>query len=233
MPDKKTYPIDEQALREKLLGYRVEFSSESLLFLENEVAQVKTHKPIEFPETKKILQLIAIPVVLGLLGTATYFGYTYIKQLPKSEVKTDRLLKDKDVVEKKIPDTVHSASVATNVIATVPEHTVATIKKDSQITVVSLPKKTKETPFHHTTIGTPEPVIKNDSATAVKNKNIAPDSLDKKTKADTSKASKTKENNVLKKKKKKRKNALDATDDIRQSQPNSSDDDVVIPEKTN
>ena len=217
MTDKKTYKIDENALREKLNTYTVSFNADSLSFLENEVAQVKTHNPIELPETKKIVQFIGIPVAIAVLGCVAYFGFNYIKNLPATMPKKDTVAVAKPVVAPKLEvkketlPPVNTLSIAAT----------AEVKKQDTIFPVALqPVKIKEKKSTGEQI---KSVKKN------KIEKTKLDSLDKKSKQDTSSISKNKDTSP-KKKKKKRKNSLDATDDIRQSQPNSADDDVIIPQ---
>jgi hypothetical protein len=226
MQDKKTYPIDENALREKFANYNISFNSSSLDFLDDEMAQVKTHKPIELPETKNILKFIAIPVAVVVVGCVMYFGYSYIKKTNSAATPKDTTTVVKNVVKPKEEVVITTPSVE---VANTPTVAVkAEIKK--QVTPVTpVPQKIKNT----VKTSVPEPV-------AVPKKDTTPittlvtipvaDTVGKKSKADMA-AGKEKEN-TAKKKKKKRKNSLDVTDDIRQStqKPNSADDDVVVPD---
>ena len=222
MPDKKIYRIDENALREKLTNYSVSFNADSLRFLENEVAQVKTHNPIELPKTKKIVQFIGIPVVLAVLGCSAYFGFNYIKNLPTAAPKKDSITVVKPIVipkvevKKETPKPVNTAS-----IVAAPE-----VKKQDTILPVAVQSvKIKEKKSSTEQIKT----VKKDTTQISKAEKTKLDTLEKKNKADTSSISKNKDP-LIKKKKKKRKNTLDATDDIRKSQPNSADDDVIVPD---
>jgi hypothetical protein len=222
MPDKKIYRIDENALREKLTNYSVSFNADSLRFLENEVAQVKTHNPIELPETKKIVQFIGIPVAIAVLGFAAYFGFNYIKNLPTTAPKKDSIAIVKPIVAPKVEVKKETPPPAnTSSIVTIPEAK----KQDTIIATITPPIKNKEkkSPADQT-----KP-FKKDTTQVSKIEKTKLDSLDKKSKQDTSSVSKNKDTSP-KKKKKKRKNTLDATDDIRKSQPNSADDDVVVPD---
>jgi hypothetical protein len=227
MADKKTYRIDENALRDKLTNYTVSYNADSFNFLENEVAQVKTSKPIELPDSKKLLQFIGIPVAIALLGCGIYFGFNYIKNLPASAPKKDTVTvtkpaEPKTEEKKEVPPPITTPSVVTNTEEK---------KKDTVIAVapqpVAQPIKTKEKK------NTSQPVVtavKKDSGqvNAIAKSNI--DSVEKKNKVDT--ISVNKNNNGSKKKKKKRKSLLDATEDIRQSQPSSAEDEVVVPDNT-
>ena len=222
MPDKKTYRIDENALREKLTNYTVSFNQDSLRFLEEEVAHVKTHNPIELPEARKIAQYIGIPMAIAVLGCAVYFGFNYVKNLPAANAKKDSIAVVKPTVVPKVevkketpPPPVNTASVALEV------------RKDTIVTQSIQPVKTKEKKNTAEQIKT----NKKDTTQTSKVEKTKLDTIVKKNKQDTSTVSKTKESNP-KKKKKKRKSSIDATDDIRQSQPNNADDDVVIPDNT-
>ena len=220
MSDKKPYRIDENALREKLTSYTVSFNADSFCFLENEIAQVKTTNPIELPDTKKIIQFVGIPVAIGLFGCIVYFGVNYIKNLPPSPKKntvivTNPVVEPKIEVKKETPLPVITPSVAvTNEVK----------KQDTIVASVPQPIKIKEKK------STPVQIIpiKKDSGQVSAVAKTKLDSVDKKTKPDTS--SVINKDTQPKKKKKKRKSLLDATEDIRQSQPNSADDDVVIPD---
>jgi len=218
MSDKKPYRIDENALREKLTNYTVSFNADSFNFLESEIAQVKTSNPIELPDTKKIIQFVGIPVAIGLLGCMVYFGVNYIKNLPPSPKKdtvtvTKPVVAPKVEVKKETPPPVITPSVAT---------TTEVKKQDTIVASVPQPVKIKEkktTPVQVTQ-------VKKDSGQV---NAVAKTKLDtvRKNKPDTASVNK---DNSLKKKKKKRKSLLDATDDIRQSQPSSGEDEVIIPD---
>jgi hypothetical protein len=229
MADKKTYRIDENALREKFANYTVSFNAESLSCLETEIAQVKPHNPIELPDTKKLVQFIGIPVAIGLLGCIAYFGFNYIKNLPPSTPKQDTVTVTKPITEPKTEEKKEAAPppvVNTNttvVNAAVKQQEVVTIP------VVAQPTKVKEKKI----IPTQAVAVKKDSGQVSNVEKIKPDtSAVKKNKPDTIAAGVSKNKDAQpKKKKKKRKNALDATEDIRESQPNSADDDVVVPDK--
>jgi hypothetical protein len=223
MTDKKTYRIDENALREKLTNYTVNFNADSFKFLEDEIAQVKTNNPIELPDTKKLVQFIGIPVAIAVLGTLVYFGVSYVKNLPASAPKKDTVTVTKPAepkveVKKEVPPPVITPSVTINTEEK---------KKDTVIATVAQPIKVKEKKI----VSPPVQVtpVKKDSTQAVVVAKATIDSLSKKNKPDTAAINK---NNQAKKKKKKRKNSLDATEDIRQSQPNSAEDEVIIPDNT-
>jgi hypothetical protein len=220
MTDKKTYRIDENALREKLINYTVAFNANSFSFLETEVAQVKTHNPIELPETKKLVQFIGIPVAVALVGCIIYFGASYVKNLPASAPKKDTVTVSKPVVEpeKEITPPVNTASVVTNTEVK---------KRDTIMAVVPQPVKIKE----KKTIPPQITPVKKDSQQVSVVEKTKLDTVEKKNKVDTASVNKNKDSSLNKKKKKKRKNSLDATEDIRQSQPSSSEDDVVVPDK--
>ena len=218
MSDKKPYRIDENALREKLTNYTVSFNADSFNFLESEIAQVKTANPIELPDTKKIIQFVGIPVAIGLLGCMVYFGVNYIKNLPPSPKKdavsvTKPVPEPKVEVKKETPPPVITPSVAvTNEVK----------KQDTIVASVPQPVKIKE----KKTTSVQVTQVKKDSGQV---NAVAKTKLDtvRKNKPDTANVNK---DNPIKKKKKKRKSLLDATDDIRQSQPSSGEDEVIIPD---
>ena len=234
MADKKIYSIDEQALREKFSTYSVGFDPASLDFLDNEVAHVKTHQPIlELPEAKNIVKFIAIPVTLLVIGSAAYFGYGYVKNKPPIPVTKDTIPVVKTTVkpkeeEIKIPDAqvVNTATVAAKdeekkpvipaVVQFSPTPTINKVKntvKNQVQEAIAMPKK-DSTPATHVISSIP-----------------VSDTIGKKVKSDSSTEVKTKDTSS-KKKKRKHKNALDVTDEIRQSsqKPSNSDDDVVVPD---
>jgi hypothetical protein len=225
MTDKKTYRIDEKALREKLTNYTVSFNADSFSFLENEIAQVKTNNPIELPDTKKLVQFIGIPVAVALLGCAVYFGVNYVKNLPPSTPKKDTVTvvkpaEPKVEVKKEVPPPVITPSVVVNTEEKKKDTIIATPPQ-----VVSQPVKVKERKSTTQQVSS----VKKDSGQV---NTVAKTKLDtvRKNKPDTT--SVTNKDAVQKKKKKKRKNSLDATEDIRQSQPSSSEDEVIIPDNT-
>lgn len=220
MQDKKTYRIDENALREKFLTYQVNFNPACLEILENEVAQVKTHAHLELPETKKIVRFIAIPVVLVVLGFAAFFTYTYITNLAPATPVKDTATVSKPVIERKI----EKQPILEAKPAVVPDSSkLETTKRDTSLETSTTNVKTSPKIVHT------QKITKKDTASAVKLKTSTVDTIKKKTKSDTSSVIKNKETGG-KKKKKKRKNVLDATDDIRQSEPDKADDDVIIPQ---
>ena len=228
MQDKKTYTIDENALREKFSNYHVSFDPSSLDFLDNEIAHVKTHQPIELPEAKNIVKLIAIPVSLVVLGCIVYFGYGYVKSISPSAASTP---KDTIIITKKINAPIKEEHKVPDVQVSTPTVSVETETK-KQVTSLTpvVPQKIKNT----VKATVPEPIVvpKKDS-TPVSSPVRTPvaDTIEKKSKTDTAGTSKEKDGST-KKKKKRRKNALDATDDIRKStqKPNSADDDVIVPD---
>jgi len=221
MQDKKPHRINEDALREKFTSYRVSFNPSCLEILENEVAHVKTHASLELPDTKKLVRFGGIFLILIAIGCAAFFTYDYVKNMPASAPEKDTVAAEKPIVQP-TPEPQPKQEAAPAVVkadtikAEVPKH-------DTVMPVVT--QKTK------TALKTYPPQVKNaapkkdtSSVTAINPAQV--DSVKKKAKADTASANK---NQQVKKKKKKRKNSLDATEDIRQSEPNSSDDDVVIP----
>jgi hypothetical protein len=223
MTDKKTHRIDEDALRDKLTNYTVSFNADSFSFLENELAQVKTNNPIELPDTKKLVQFIGIPVAIAVLGTLVYFGVSYVKNLPPSAPKKGTVTvttpaEPKVEVKKEVPPPVITPSVVVNSEEKKKDTIVATAPQISQ------PVKVKEKKL------VPQQVtiqVKKDSGQV---NSVAKTKLDtiRKNKPDT--AAVINKDTSSKKKKKKRKNSLDATEDIRQSQPSSAEDEVIIPD---
>ena len=222
MEDKKPYRIDEVALREKFANYHVSFNSSCLEILENEVAQVKTHASLELPDTEKIIRFVAIPLVLIAFGCAAFFTYNYIKNLPASTPIKDTVF-TKSAVKPKIEtqpkQEIKHAVVAVDTIKT------ETSKKNTVMPTVVVPQKiktsTKTTPTQRSNNQ------KKDTNSVSKINPIQVDSIKKKNRLDTISISRNKSTPT--KKKKKRRNSLDATEDIRQSVPNSADDDVVVP----
>ena len=226
MPEKKPFYIDENALREKLLNYQVSFNPASLNFLENEIDHVKTKAPIELPDAKKILQVVAIPAIVIVFGVIAYFGFNYIKDISEqSAAKKDSVATVKPIVAPKVeikkeevkPPVVTTASVAPEIkkkdsiveTPVVASHSISITAKEVKDT-------DKKSPKDQVVIAK-----KDDESSSAKSTHTKPDSV-KKTPVDTA---------AVAKKKKKKKKASDVTEEIRQStqQPNSSDDDVVVP----
>ena len=143
MQDKKTYTIDENALREKFSNYHVSFDPSSLDFLDNEIAHVKTHQPIELPEAKNIVKLIAIPVSLVVLGCIVYFGYGYVKSISPSAASTP---KDTIIITKKINAPIKEEHKVPDVQVSTPTVSVETETK-KQVTSLTpvVPQKIKNT----------------------------------------------------------------------------------------
>src|SRR6185312_11598955 len=155
MADNKTYRIDENALRDKLTNYTVNFNADSFTFLENEIAQVKTTNPIELPDTKKLIKFIGIPVAIAVLGCAVYFGVSYIKNLPAEAPTKDTVIVSKPAepkveVKKEVPPSITIPSVVVNAEEKKKDTVIATVPQ-----VVSQPIKVKErksTPTQLTTV---------------------------------------------------------------------------------
>ncbi|HTA61974.1 MAG TPA: hypothetical protein VK835_05940 [Bacteroidia bacterium] len=221
MTDKKTYRIDENALRDKLTSYTVSFNENSFSFLETEIAQVKPSNPIELPDTKKLVQFIGIPVAIGVLGCLVYFGVSYVKNLPPSTPKKDTVIVTKPTVAPKIEEKKEVVTPPINTNTTVVNAEV----KHQGVTapVVQTPVKVKD----KKTTPVQAVVVKKDSGQQVSAVEKAKLDTVRKNKPDTISVNK---DNSPKKKKKKRKNALDVTEDIKQSQPTSGEDDVVVPD---
>ena len=223
MENKKPYRIDESALREKFANYHVSFNASCLEILESEVAQVKTHASLELPDAKKIIRFVGIPLALIILGCAIFFTYDYVKNLPTSTPVEDTIV-IKPVFEPKIEtqpkQEVKPAVVAVDTIKT------ETPKKDTVMPTVDIPQKTKNIVKSNQ----PQKInaLKKDTTSAITINPTQVDSVKKKNRVDTTSSS-NRNKNTPTKKKKKRRNSLDATEDIRQSEPNSADDDVIVP----
>ncbi len=220
MADNKTYRIDESALRKKFADYRVSFNPACLQLLESEISQVKTHAHLEMPKTKNLVKFIAIPLVLLALGCLAFFSYNYINNLPSASTTKDTVNIARPIIQPKIETPKPEVKPKVVVADTITKYP----KKDTVITEVEVPKikniKTLSTQKNSS--------FKKDTLVSRTIIKTQPDSVKKRNKTDTTSLSKNRDTSS-KKKKKKRKNSLDATEDIRQSAPNSADDDVVVP----
>jgi hypothetical protein len=220
MEDKKSYRIDEAALREKFLNYRVNFNPACLELLENEVAHVKTHTSLELPETKKVIRFVVIPLVLIGLGCTAFFTFSYVKNLPAKEP-----VKDSTVIAKPKPQPETKEPVKAEA-PLIKDSIKNVVNRQDTIFPAAIPQKIKtpvKTPVQQKML-----TSKKDTVSVNNVKPVQVDSAKKKNKADTTATPKNKDI-PSKKKKKKHKNPLDATEDIRQSAPNSADDDVIVP----
>lgn len=215
MQHKGGYHIDESALRDKLLNYRVDYNPSSVNHLEDELSHVKSHKQIDLPSGKKILKFALIPVGIVALGIGGYFTFDYINnRLPDEKPASD-------TITKAVPSQPTYDSTLAQKQATSNTLTTQPLKKDT-VVVAAEPKKDS--------IKKATPVIAS-TPDSLEKKNIRKtDSALVKTSADTSGISKR--NAPAKKKKKKRRNSFENIEDIKRSnqQPNSADDDVVVPQ---
>ncbi|MHB8259147.1 MAG: hypothetical protein ACYDCN_11175 [Bacteroidia bacterium] len=227
MNDKKTYFIDDGALRQKLLSYSVSFNPEAVAALENEISHIKTHASFELLERKTLVKFVALPLIVMSFVVVAYFGFNYIIDISKNNsTKKDSTTVVKPTVEPK-PE-VKQEEIKTPTVTTVsitPEVNVYEIadellKKDIQ----EVKTKTKTDPQSEKVI-----VHKKDTgATSTTKESVVKTDTLKKGVATTDSSDRKKDTPVKKKKKKKN---TDVTEDIRQQnqQPNATDDDVVVP----
>jgi hypothetical protein len=221
MPDKKaTYRIDENLLRKTLLGYSVEVDAAKCSAIESEASALRMQKSIVLPDTKVLIRYVAIPLLLIVSGIILYSNKDSIQTAftPAPEVQT--------TVAKKIA-VVHSVVKPPVLVAAkiVPPPVVnnVVLKKDSVIVANKTPdtanaKKQNSKQALPVVAGPPT-----DTVTSPKTAELA-----KANKVDSA----SKKSDAPVKKKKKRRRKSNNIDDLKEStmQPNSADDDVVVPQ---
>jgi hypothetical protein len=225
MPDKKgTYPVNESALRNALLRHTVEVNTDHCNSIEQEVAGLRMQRSIVIPDTKVLARLVLIPVIMLALGAVIFYNFNSIKELLTPSVKAAEV-KNNAVISAAPQDT-KSQPVSTsatpsqvnlnNQVAKPDTHFISSGKLSDS----SLQQASRQA----------NPVIAappTDSAvTAVKKEEtqVAAYSVDSATLKSAS--------HPVKKKKRRRHSSLGSIDDIRESalQPNSADDEVVVPQ---
>ena len=222
MPEKKaTYRINESMLRNTLLGYTVEVDAAECNAIEQEASTVRMQKTFVLPSAKVLIQFVAIPLVLITSCILVYSNldsiqaaFTPIAEPAKVEVKQKAVVTPQPVAT--------TPSVAVNNTPPPVVNNVA-VKQDSIVAV----NKTTDSAKHQNVSKQAVPVVAGppiDSSTSSK-----PVSVTKATKVDT--ASHRSSDPPVKKKKKKRRRSNNI-DDLKEStlQPNSADDDVVVPQ---
>ena len=221
MPEKKaTYRINESMLRNTLLGYTVEVDAAKCSVIEQEASAIRMQKSFVMPETKVLVKFVALPLLLIGVCILVYANIDAIQSAftptPQPVVKT----------EKKIvatPPVVTQQTVASVNNTPPPVVTYIVAKHDTVIAVTNkITDSAKQEKAKHAV-----PVIAGpptDSATTNKAENLA-----KTNKVDTASQ---KSNEPPVKKKKKRRRRSNNLDDLKEStlQPNSADDDVVVPQ---
>ncbi len=220
MSEKKaTYRINESMLRTTLLGYSVEVDAAKCNAIEQEASAIRMQKAFVLPEMKILVKYVAIPLAILIIGILVYSNIDSIQSsfTPAPEPIIN--------IEKKIvvpPPVVNTQTVT--VVNDIPPPVVNNIvaKRDTKVVANKITDSTKQQ-----TAKQAVPVIANppiDSATLNKPENVA-----KTNKVDTA-SQKLNEPSV--KKKKKRRRRSNNIDDLKEStlQPNSADDDVVVPQ---
>ncbi len=229
MPEKRpTYRINETMLRSTLLGYTVEVNAAECSAIEQEASSIRMQKAFVMPEMKTIIKFVVIPLLLITTGILVYSNIDSIRSAftptPQPALKVENLPAGKAGKIVSSSPVVKTQTVA--VINIVPPPVVNNIIAKSDTVIVAENKVNDSAKKQN--IKQAGPVIADpptDSATLKKNENSI-----KTNKVDTASQ---KTNEPVKKKKKKRRKRSDAyIEDVKESslQPNSADDDVVVPQ---
>jgi hypothetical protein len=212
MPDKKaTYRIDESLLRNTLLGYTVEVDMAHCSVIEQEASAIRMQKTFTMPDTKVLVKFVAIPVLIIASGVLLYANIDSLQEAftptPRPEPKAEKKVM--------VATPVVNTSTVNAVVKPVPPpvQNVAVVKKDTVI-VANKNESSRETA---------KPVVAGPPTdTVTKTESIAKNNVDT--------VSQKSEAPVKKKKKRRRRSSN--IDDLKEStlQPNSADDDVVVPQ---
>lgn len=222
MPEKRpTYRIDENMLRNTLLGYTVEVDAAECNAIEQEAASIRMQKAFVMPETKTLVRFVVAPLLLIIAGILVFSNIDAIKTAFTPSPQPLQKVEKKIVVT---PPVVKTQTVAA--ASNVPPPAVNTVvaKRDTVTVVVNkINDSAKKQNIKQAVPVIAEPPT--DSATSKKTENnIAVNKVD-------TTSQKTEE--PVKKRKKKRRRRSDAyIEDVKESslQPNSADDDVVVPQ---
>ena len=220
MPEKRaTYRIDENMLRKTLLGYSVEVDATRCSAIESEASALRMQKSISLPDTRVLIKYVALPLLLIAGGIAIYANMDSIQEAftPAPQVQNTpatkisikhTVVKAPSIVAAKIvPPPVENEIVAKKDLVVVANKVSDSVGKQNNKQALPV------------VAGPPT-----DTATSGKTEDLSkvskPDTASKKT------------NDPPVKKKKKRRRRSNNIDDLKEStlQPNSADDDVVVPQ---
>jgi hypothetical protein len=225
MPEKKNiYRIDEQMLRNTLLGYSADFNASHCDAIEQEVASIKMQKTITLPDTRIMMRFVLLPLILLGSGVLIYVNADTIQGWFASPLPAQA----ETEVQSAPPPAVKQEPVINN---TPPPVNTTTIEKDS---VIAEPVKntvqvaTKNTASPETTAKKASPVVAlppTDSVAKAETKKEEVKVRD----AHTDSVSSTP---APVKKKRKRRHHPNAMDELKEStlQSSSADEDVVVPQ---
>ncbi|MGZ3866061.1 MAG: hypothetical protein ACXVC6_02245 [Bacteroidia bacterium] len=221
MPDKKvTYRIDENMLRKTLLGYSVEVDAERCNAIEADASALRMQKSIALPSTAALIKFVAIPLVLIVSCVLVYANMDAIQDAftPTPEVK---------VAPAKQISVKHAAVkppviTAAKVVPPPQENSTVKAKKEE----VAIPEFKAPDSAKKQNNKQAMPVVAappSDTVTQPKTEELA-----KSNKPDTA----SHKADAPVKKKKKRRRRSNGLDDLKEStlQPNSAEDDVVVPQ---
>ena len=225
MPEKRaTYRINESMLRNVLLGYSVEVDASKCNAIEQEASTIRMQKAIVLPSAKVLIKFVAIPLLLLTIGILVYSN---IDSIQSAFTPLPEPVKINAVKKVSIPPPVIVKTQTTAAIINTPPPPVVNnvvVKHETNVAVTKTTDSVKQQ-----TTKQAVPVIAGPPSDSIGSKDSKTDSVETKTnKVDT--ASQKTEPPV--KKKKKRRHRSNNMDDLKEStlQPNSADDDVVVPQ---
>ncbi|MGZ3863437.1 MAG: hypothetical protein ACXVPN_08455 [Bacteroidia bacterium] len=220
MPDKKaTYRINENMLRQTLLGYTVEVDESKCSAIEAEASALRMQKAIALPSAGVLVKFVAVPLVLILSCVLVYANMDAIQEAftPAAEVKAAPAKK----IEVKHAVVKAPVIAAAKVVPPPAENIVVTEKKENIVAEVKAPDSAKKQNNKQALPVVAAPPT--DTVSQPKTEELArsnkPDTVSHKSDAPV-------------KKKKKRRRKSSGIDDLKEStlQPNSAEDDVVVPQ---
>jgi hypothetical protein len=220
MPEKRaTYRIDENMLRKTLLGYSVEVDADRCSAIESEASALRMQKSISLPDTKVLIKYAVLPLLLIAGGIAIYVNMDSIQEAFTPAPQVQNITATKISVKHAV---VKAPRIVAAKIVPPPVQNEVVIKKDLVVVTNKVPDSAgKQNNKQALPVVAGPPT---DTATSSKIEDLS-----KVSKPDT--ASK-KANDPPVKKKKKRRHRSNNIDDLKEStlQPNSADDDVVVPQ---
>lgn len=220
MPEKRaTYCIDENMLRKTLLAYSVQVNSSACDAIEQETSALRMQKSIALPNRKQLLKYVALPLALLISIILVCVNMESIQSAFTSVQAPVKVTPAKKIIVKHTA--INPPVLTAHKTIPPPVENVAVAKRDTIIVSNKTPDSAKKQTTKQAMPVIAEPPT--DTATG------KTEELSKTSKPDT--ASQKSEEPPVKKKKKRRRHSNNL-DDLKEStlQPNSADDDVVVPQ---
>lgn len=219
MPDKMpTYRVNEDLLRSKLLGYKVEVNIARCEAIEQEVANLRFKKPINLPKVN--VKIVVPALILISLTTVICFNLEAIKDIFTPAPETKKIENKITPPVSKPTLTVSTESVVINPAPTPTQATVQPPVQNATVSKVDSAAIKKTDTAKLETSKKPNPVMAQPPSDSAAKVNSA-------SKQDTAV-----QNAEPVKKKKRRRRGNANLDELKKStlESNGSDDDVVVPQ---